>query len=199
MPGQDLTGLEHQLRTITSQIASLHQPYEDGRSALRGDLAEVGRALAEAMPRRAVEALEAEVREAAERIDHTRNSGGDTASLAGLEQGLAEVRDALRHLAPAENLVGFEEAVRGLSRKIDQIGSVQQDPSTFHQLEQAIAQMRGIVSHVASDDALAPLAAGCTASRRASAWRANAATTRCTIGPDRGTGRQRPRRRELEA
>ena len=159
VPGQDLTGLEQQLRTITSQIASLHQPYEDALSALRSDLAEVGRALAEAMPRRTVEALESEVRKLAERIDRSRHSGGDAASLAGLEQGLAEVRDALRHLAPAENLVGFEEAVRGLSHKIDQIGSVQQDPSTFHQLEQAIAQMRGIVSHVASDDALAQLAA----------------------------------------
>jgi localization factor PodJL len=160
IPGQDLTGLEHQLRAITSQIASLHQPYEDALSALRSDLAEVGRALADAMPRRAVEALESEVRKLADRIDRSRGTGGGNAtSLTSLEQGLAEVRDALQHLAPAENLVGFEEAVRGLSRKIDQLGSVQQDPSAFHQLEQAIAQMRGIVSHVASDDALAQLAA----------------------------------------
>src|SRR5205823_14306248 len=112
-PGQDLSGLEQHLRQITTQIATLHQPYEDALTALRSDLAEVGRALTEAMPRRAVEALEAEVRVLGERLDRSRQGGVDTTALAGLEHGLAEVRDSLRSLAPAENLVGFEEAGRG--------------------------------------------------------------------------------------
>lgn len=161
-PSQDLSALEQQLRHITTQIASLHQPYENALTALRSDLAEVGRALKDAMPRHAVEALEGEVRSLSERIGRSRQAGGDPAALTGLEQGLAEVRDALRNLAPAENLIGFEDAVRGLSHKIDQLSAashVSPEPAVFHQLEEAIAAMRHVGSHVASDGALAQLAA----------------------------------------
>jgi localization factor PodJL len=162
-PSQDLSALEHQLRQITTQIATLHQPYEDALSALRSDLAEVGRALKEAMPRHAVEALESEIRELSERVTRSRQAGGDPAALSNLETGLAEVRDALRNLAPAENLIGFEDAVRGLSYKIDQLsanaGGPGPDPAVFAQLDEAIAAMRHIGSHVASDGALAQLAA----------------------------------------
>ena len=72
------------------------------------------RALTDAMPRRAIEALETEVRALAERVDRTRQAGADGAALGSLERELAEVRNALRSLTPAESLAGFEEAVRGL-------------------------------------------------------------------------------------
>ena len=161
--GPDLSGLEQHLRTITSQIASLHRPYEDGFAALRSDLAEIGRALTDAMPRRAVEALEAEVRALSERVDRSRSAGPgpgvDPSALSGLEHGLAEVRDALHSLTPAESLVGVDEAVRGLSRKIDQISMSTQDPEIFQQIEHAISSLRSAVSNVASDGALAQLAA----------------------------------------
>src|SRR5207302_5926670 len=96
--GADLTGLEQQLHHINTQISSLHQPYEDALGALRGDLAEIARALTDAMPRRAIEALETEVRALAERVDHTRQAGADGAALGSLERELAEMRDALRSL-----------------------------------------------------------------------------------------------------
>ena len=158
-----MTGLEQQLHHINTQISSLHQPYENALGALRSDLAEIGRALTDAMPRRAIEALETEVRALAERVDRTRQAGADGAALGSLERELAEVRNALRGLTPAENLAGFEEAVRGLSYKIDQIAASGQasqgDPMAFKQLEQAVVSLRGVVSNVASDGALAQLAA----------------------------------------
>ena len=127
--GPDLSGLEHHLRTITTQIGPfMHQPYEDALThALRGDLAEIGRALTDALPRRAIEAPRAEVAPLGERLDRSKQSGVDSQALVSLEQALAEIRDALRTLTPAESLVGFEEAVRGLSRKIDHIGASNQD------------------------------------------------------------------------
>ena len=159
--GPDLSGLESHLRDITSQIAAMHRPYEEGLAALRSDLAEIGRALTEAVPRHAIETLEQEIRSLSERVDHIRQSrnGADTTTLAGLENGLAEVRDTLRSLTPAEGLVGVDEAVRGLSRKIDKISVSQQDPNTLQQIEHAITSLRGVVSNVASDGALAQLAA----------------------------------------
>ena len=115
------------------------------------------------MPRRAIEALETEVRALAERVDRTRQAGADGAALGSLERELAEVRNALRNLTPAESLAGFEEAVRALSHKIDQIAASGQapqgDPMAFKQLEQAVVSLRGVVSNVASDGALAQLAA----------------------------------------
>ena len=161
--GADLAGLEQQLHHINTQISSLHQPYEDALGALRGDLADIARALTDAMPRRAIEALETEVRALAERVDRTRQAGADGAALGSLERELAEVRNALRSLTPAESLAGFEEAVRALSHKIDQIAASghapQGDPMAFKQLEQAVVSLRGVVSNVASDGALSQLAA----------------------------------------
>ena len=159
----DLANVHQQLHELNTQISSLHHPYENAINALRQDLAEIGRALTEAMPRRAIETLEAEVRGLSERVDRSRQAGAEGASLAVLEQELAEVRDALRGLTPAENLVGFEDAVRALSQKIDMIAGQAQalggDPRAFKQLEQAVTSLRGVVSNVASDGALAQLSA----------------------------------------
>ncbi|HET6224045.1 MAG TPA: hypothetical protein VFE11_17850, partial [Dongiaceae bacterium] len=156
----DISGLEHELRSLTTQIEALRRPCgaDDAVRTLRSDLSHIGRTLTEAMPQRAVEALEGEIRRLSERIDHSRRDGVDGSALAGLERGLAEVRDALHKLTPAENLVGFPDAVRALEHKIDMIASTQQDPATLQQLEAAIGALRGIVAHVASNDALAALA-----------------------------------------
>jgi localization factor PodJL len=104
-PVYDTARLEHQLRQITAQIAALHRPCEEGLGALRSDLAEIGRKLAEAMPRRAIEALEAQVRALAERIDRSRHCGTDAAHFTAFERGLAELRVALRGLKSSDLLV----------------------------------------------------------------------------------------------
>lgn len=159
----DLASVQQQLYELNTQISTLHHPYENAIAALREDLAEIGRALTEALPRRAIEALESEVRALSDRVGHSRQAGAEGPSLAVLEQELAEVRDALRGLTPAENLVGFEDAVRALSQKIDMIAESAQtpggDPRAFQQLEQAVTSLRGVVSNVASDGALAQLSA----------------------------------------
>ena len=160
---QELSALERELRQINTQIETLGRPcgvdsvVGKAVDTLRDDLAEIGVMLQEAMPRKAVEALEGEVRKLTDRIDHSRHTGTDGAAIAGVERGLAEVRDALRALTPAENLVGFDRAVKELSRKVDLIAGSGQDPTALKQLEGAIVAMRGIVSHVASNDALAKL------------------------------------------
>lgn len=159
-PGPDLSRLEGQLRTITAQIETLRQPAPDFSpilQELRQDLAEISNRLTEALPRRAVEALEAEVRRLAERIDHSRDAGVDPEMIAGMERGLNEVRDALRSLKPAESLAGFEQAIQNLSAKIDQSGAAYQDPASLHQIETAITALRSIVANVASNETLSSL------------------------------------------
>ncbi len=155
----DFSALQSQLREITTRIEAL-KPSSDVSSAitaLRGDLADIGRQLNEALPRRAVESLESEIKALSERIDHSRQTGVDPDALAGLERGLAEVREALHGLTPAENLAGFNEAVGALAQKVDMI-LARDDPAALQQLEAAIGGLRGVVSHVASNDTLARVA-----------------------------------------
>ncbi len=155
----DLSGLEQQLREITTRIEAL-RPAGDLEAAingLRAGLAEIGRSLTEALPRRALESLEIEVKALGQRIDHSRQSGVNSTALAGVERGLAEVREALRGLTPAESLVGFREAVDTLAKRVDAIVA-KDDPAALQQLETAIGALRGIVSHVASNDTLTKVA-----------------------------------------
>jgi localization factor PodJL len=163
VPTQDLSGLEEHLRQITDQIETLRRPgVEEAINALRQELGDIGRALNEAMPRRAIDTIEKQIAGLTQRIAEGRQSGNiagiDAGALAGVEHGLAEVRDALRGLTPAENLVGFNDAVNALAHKIDLIVA-QKDPETLGQLEHAITTLRDMASHVASDEAIGRLAA----------------------------------------
>jgi localization factor PodJL len=157
-PTQGLSGLEDQLRQVTTRIETLRPcGVNQAVETLRDDLAEIGLMLKEAMPRQSIEALEIEVRGLSERLHLNRQAEGTDAAIAGVERGLAEIRDALRALTPAENLVGVDETVRELSRKIDLIASNSQDPAAMEQLEGAIVGLRAIATQVASDGALAKL------------------------------------------
>ena len=158
VPTQDLSGLEDQLRRITDQIETLRKPgVEEAINALRAELGEIGRALNDAMPRRAIDAIEKQIQGLTHRIAEGRQAGSDGGALSGVEHGLAEVRDALRRLTPAENLVGFNDAVAALAHKIDLIVA-QKDPATLQQLEHAITTLRDMAGHVASNDAVSELA-----------------------------------------
>jgi localization factor PodJL len=158
-PAIDLSGLERQLRELTSRIEALHpsRDIEAAITALRADLAEIGRSITQALPQRAVDPLEAEIRALGERIDRSRQFGIDATALTGLERGLAEVREALHGLKPAEGLVGVDEAVRVLAHKVDAL-AVGDDPAALRQLETAIGELRDVATHVASNDALARVA-----------------------------------------
>jgi localization factor PodJL len=151
----DISGLEEQLRQMTARIEALRpsSELETAIAGLRTELAEIGRSFTEALPRRALESIEIEVKALGQRLDHSRQAGVDAAALAGIERGLAEVHKALSGLTPAEGLVGFDEAVKALGQKIDAIVS-RDDAGALQQLEAAIGSLRGIVSHVASNDAL---------------------------------------------
>ena len=158
-PGPDFSALERHLFKITSQIEALQRPdgIEQSIAAFRSELAEIRTAITEAMPRRAIESIENEIRSLSRRIDDTRQNGIDAKALAGIEQALGEIREVLRSLTPAEQLAGYDEAIRNLGAKLDLILRANDDPSTVQQLEGAIVALRAIVSNIASNDALARL------------------------------------------
>ncbi|MDO9560907.1 MAG: hypothetical protein Q7J60_04735, partial [Bradyrhizobium sp.] len=157
--GPDFSSLERHLLKITSQIEALQRPdgVEQSITAFRSELADIRAAITEAMPRRAIESIENEIRSLSRRIDDTRQSGTDGQALAGIERALSEIREVLFSLKPAEQLAGYDEAIRNLGGKLDLILRANDDPSTVQQLEGAISALRAIVSNVASNDALARL------------------------------------------
>ena len=157
--GPDFSTLERHLFKITGQIEALQRPdgIEQSIAAFRSELSEIRHAITEAMPRRAIESIESEIRSLSRRIDDTRQSGSDAQALANIERALAEIHEVLRSLTPAEQLAGYDEAIRNLGAKLDLILRSNDDPGTVQQLEAAITALRAIVSNVASNDALARL------------------------------------------
>ncbi len=92
-PRPDFPSLERHLFKITSQIEALQRPdgIEQSIAAFRGELAEIRHAITEAMPRRAIELIENEIRSLSRRIDDNRQSGIDGKVLAGIERALGEI------------------------------------------------------------------------------------------------------------
>ncbi|MGJ4890601.1 hypothetical protein ACQR1Y_20565 [Bradyrhizobium sp. HKCCYLRH3099] len=156
-PSSDFSLLERHLLKITSQIEALHRP-EDGIeqsiAGFRTELSEIRLAITEAMPRRAIESIENEIRSLSRRIDENRQSGVDGQALAGIERALTDIREVVGSLKPAEQLAVYDEAIRNLGAKLDLILRSNDDPGTVQQLESAIAALRAIVANVASNDAL---------------------------------------------
>jgi localization factor PodJL len=157
--GPDFSGLEKHLLKITSQIEALQRPdnIEQSIAAFRSELSEIRHAITEAMPRRAIESIENEIRSLSRRIDDSRQNGIDDQVLANIERALNEIHQTLRSMTPAEQLAGYDDAIRNLSAKLDMIVRSSDDPGTIRQLEDAISALRSIVSNVASTDALTRL------------------------------------------
>jgi localization factor PodJL len=157
--GPDFSGLEKHLLKITSQIEALQRPdnIEQSIAAFRSELSEIRHAITEAMPRRAIESIENEIRSLSRRIDDSRQNGIDDQVLGNIERALNEIHQTLRSMTPAEQLAGYDEAIRNLSAKLDLIVRSSDDPGTIRQLEDAISALRSIVSNVASTDALTRL------------------------------------------
>ena len=156
----DMSGLERQLSQITSKIDALQRPnasIEQSIATFRSELAEIRNAVTEALPRRAIESIESEVRALSRRIDENRQSGIDADVLANLETALGDIHKTLKMLTPAEQLAGFDEALRNLGGKIDQIVRSSDNPGTLEQLEGAVTALRAIVSNVASNETVGRL------------------------------------------
>jgi localization factor PodJL len=156
----DLGSLERQLNHITAQIETLRQPssVEDAVAALRADLAEIAHALNEALPRRAIEALQADVHALAGKIERGYDGGADPQALQGIERCLNELYAAIGAMRPAESLAGFDERVSELSRKMDSFSGGRPDPEMLRYLEAAINELRELSHGVASAEGVAALA-----------------------------------------
>jgi localization factor PodJL len=158
-PSGGATEVREQLRQITEELRSWRRSgsLQDALAVLREELSEIGSKLGEAAPRRALEALEAEVHTLAARLDDNRVHGADSSMLTSIEHGLAEVRESLRKYAPAEALAAFRDEVRALDRKLEWV-EANADGGSLQQLQHSVAELREVATHAASGDALIALA-----------------------------------------
>jgi localization factor PodJL len=151
-PSVDLSGVERLLHNITDQIDTLRQPsaMEESIEALRHELADIGRAVAEPRPQPSLEAVHAELRALAERIDRPRPPV-ELPALSAIERGLNEVRDALNARPSLSPGVALNDDAPASARN----GA---DAATLDHLDSAIAELRNVSARVASGDQLAALA-----------------------------------------
>jgi localization factor PodJL len=151
-PAVDLSGVERLLHNITDQIDTLRRPsaVEESIEALRRELGEIGRAVAEPRPQPSLDAVQAELRALAERIDR-RPPVVEAPALSALERGLNEVRDALNARPPAPTVTAFGDDAPAVVRNGP-------DAATLDHLDSAIAELRNVSTRVASGDQLAALA-----------------------------------------
>jgi localization factor PodJL len=160
IPSADFASLERQLGHITAQLETLRRPcgVEDSVAGLRADLSEIARAINEALPRRALEALQDDVHALAERIERGYGGGADPAKLEGIEHRLTQIDAALSRMTPAEGLASVEARVAELSHKMDSFGGSSPDPETLRYLEAAINELRELSAGVASAEGVASIA-----------------------------------------
>jgi localization factor PodJL len=151
-PAVDLSGVERLLHNITDQIDTLRRPsaMEDSVEALRRELGEIGRAVAEPRPQPSLDAVQAELRALAERIDR-RPPPLESPALSAIEQGLNEVRDALNARPPLPAAMASNDDAPAFARSGP-------DAATLDHLDTAIAELRNVSTRVASGDQLAALA-----------------------------------------
>ena len=151
-PAVDLSGVEHLLHDISDQIETLRRPcaVEESVEALRRELAEIGRAVAEPKPQPALDAVQAELRVLAERIDR-RPAPVEVPALSAIERGLDEVRNALNARAPTLGAPGSTDGAQAFARSGP-------DAATLDHLDTAIAELRNVSHRVVSGDQLAALA-----------------------------------------
>jgi len=106
--------------------------------------------VAEPRPRPSLDAVQAELRGLAERIDR-RPPVVEAPALSALERGLNEVRDALNARPPAPAVTAFGDDAPAVVRNGP-------DAATLDHLDSAIAELRNVSTRVASGDQLAALA-----------------------------------------
>jgi len=131
-PAVNLSGVEHLLHDISDQIETLRRPcaVEESVEALRRELAEVGRTVAEPKPQPALDAVQTELRALAERIERRpapveqpalARSGPDAATLDHLDTAIAELRNVSNRVASGDQLAALASDVRTLGAKLDRV------------------------------------------------------------------------------
>jgi predicted nucleic acid-binding Zn-ribbon protein len=157
----NLAALDGQLSDLAMQIEALRAGPQAMPNAPRPQtlhtLEEIVAPLMQAVPVRAIEALDADVRLLSQRIEASRASGIDPRMLAPIAQGLSDVRAVLAQLKPMESLTAFKSAIRALAERLDQTRRGHGGGSAATQIETVIAALRDIAGLVAAKESLGAL------------------------------------------
>ncbi|MFO0406253.1 MAG: hypothetical protein ACK50Q_07725 [Labrys sp. (in: a-proteobacteria)] len=125
---------------------------------LRGDIAEIARAIAEASPVRALESLEQQMTALAAKLDASRDRGVSDQILVPIEKLLEDLARKLLSVKP----VGLDEIqteIRGLAARFDQAVAQGIDTSDFEALVQKVGAIHEMVGTVARPEVISDLAA----------------------------------------
>jgi localization factor PodJL len=156
--GPDLSGLEHQLKTMADEMQALRRASVQAESieTVRREVAELARTLSELAPRRSIETMERTIEALARRIDRA-SFGASDESAGEIIDALKEIRGALADVRPAENFSAVEHDLQALSDKLDQLNARGIDSATIDRLQTQAAEIRELVANALPGDALKTL------------------------------------------
>jgi localization factor PodJL len=128
---------------------------------LRGELAAMGRALADVAPRGAVTGIESAVRELGARIEMTRDAvlraaeaRGETASSAEIEalaRQVTAMSQALDNVAPRSQLVSLESSLRALGENLERSRNDGLREAVLAPIESLARDLRGELAHALAE------------------------------------------------
>jgi localization factor PodJL len=156
--GPDLSGLEHQLKTMADEMQALRRASVQAESieTVRREVAELARTLSELAPRRSIETLERTIEALARRID-SASPGGSDESAGEIIAALKEIRGALADVRPAENFSAVERDLQMLSGKLDQLNARGIDGATVDRVQAQTGEIRELLANALPSDALKTL------------------------------------------
>jgi localization factor PodJL len=156
--GPDLSGLEHQLKTMADEMQALRRASVQAESieTVRREVAELARTLSELAPRRSIETLERTIEALTRRIDRASLGASDD-SADEIIGALKEIRGALADVRPAENFSAVERDLQALSGKLDQLNARGIDGATVDRLQTQTGEIRELLANALPSDALKTL------------------------------------------
>ena len=145
----DIRALERKLDHLSRTNAELSAGCA-GIVAMRAEIAEIRRSLADLAPRNAVVALEGAIRDLSQRVEILRQNGHRETLLAPLEAMAEEMRATVKAHDPQAVAAILEGEIRSIGAKIDSLGQSAVNPETFERIRAQTEEVRNLLAAAAT-------------------------------------------------
>ena len=119
-------------------------------AALKRDIGEMSRALADLAPRGSVAALETAVRDLATRIELSRQDGARDTLLAPVEALVSDLQATLKDFDPRRTVSELDQEIKNIGRKVDTMTVTGFDPEAFKRIHSQSQEIRDLLTAAAA-------------------------------------------------
>ncbi len=148
---EGLSGLMESVRGDVAQRSDQQYAIVRQVEDLREEIEDLSRALSDLAPRTSVAAIEAALRDLAQRIDSQRGRGVDDSALAPAERIAGELRAVMKDLDPAPLVRNLREDLSAIASRLDELRTPgKTDATALNELGRQTAEIKELLSALAS-------------------------------------------------